>query len=581
VARPPPDKSVGDKVDESLEESLIVLSTLPAIWNTYDSGQISDGIAVALVSMLSADFVHVVLPGWREAPGVEATRTGIGLAAGAVGAIRIALQNQPLRRSTGQTAEQTAEIANPWGEGTMRLSYAPIGLGGEAVLVAGSHRADFPTQAQRLLLGIGANEAAIALQRWQAEADKRRYLALIERSSDFIGVAGLDGVPQYVNPAGLRLVGLASIEVARRMHILNFVFPDDRARMRDEVWPIVMREGRWIGEINLRHLELGTEVPLLVDWFRVDDPRTGQPMNIATVSRDLRLQKRAEAAMRRLNETLEHRVAERTVELAHANLKLKAEIGERERSDLRVHDLLLELFHAARLSEAGQMTAALAHELNQPLTAATNSVNAARRLLAKDHRQTLVTVREIMEEAAADTMRAGEIVRRLRDFVIRRAVEMKEESVKSIVEEACAFVLIGAKASGVRVNLRFDPNASQVLADRIQIQQVLVNLLRNSIEAMADSKRRELRVTTALVNAETVEIAVADTGTGLAKGVAERLFEPFVSTKHDGMGLGLSICRSIVEGHGGRLRGEPNPHGGTIFRFTLATTSRTGGADAS
>jgi C4-dicarboxylate-specific signal transduction histidine kinase len=303
-------------------------------------------------------------------------------------------------------------------------------------------------------------------------------------------------------------------------------------------------------------------------------------MNIATVSRDLRLQKRAEAELRRLNETLEHRVAERTVELADANLKLKAEIAEREHSDLRLHDLRLELFHAARLSEAGQMTAALAHELNQPLTAATNSVNAARRLLAKGDQQTIGTVREIMEEAAADTMRAGHIVRRLRDFVIRREAEMKEESVKSIVKEACAFALIGAKASRVRVNLRFDPNASQVLADRVQIQQVLVNLLRNSIEAMADSKRREIAVATALINAETVEIAVADTGTGLAKGVAEHLFEPFVSTKHNGMGLGLSICRSIVEAHGGQLRGGPNPHGGAIFRFTLATASRTGGADA-
>jgi signal transduction histidine kinase len=97
---------------------------------------------------------------------------------------------------------------------------------------------------------------------------------------------------------------------------------------------------------------------------------------------------------------------------------------------------------------------------------------------------------------------------------------------------------------------------------------------------MADSKRREIAVATALINAETIEIAVADTGTGLAKNVAERLFEPFVSTKHNGMGLGLSICRSIVEAHGGRLRGEPNPHGGAVFRFTLATTSRTGGADA-
>jgi PAS domain S-box-containing protein len=559
---------------------LVALSTLPAIWSTYDSGQICDSIAAALVSMLRADFVHIALPDQREKRSVEVTRTGMGIAAGSLDAIRTALRSERLGRSAELVSEDTTEIANPCGEGRMRLAYAPIGFGGKALLVAGSSRPEFPTQAQRLMLGIGANEATIALQRWRAEASERSYLALVERSSDFIGVASLDGIPQYLNPAGLRLLGFAGMEEVRRLHVLDFLFADERARARDELWPMVMEEGRWIGEIGFRHFRLGVRIPFLVDWFRIDDPRTGRPMNVATVSRDLRAQKRAEADLRHLNEKLEHRVGERTVELAHANLQLKTEIAERERSDVRLHDLRLELFHAARLSEAGQMTAALAHELNQPLTAATNSVNAARRLLAQGNSQTNGMVREIMEEAAADTLRAGQIIRRLRDFVVRREVEMKEESVRSIVNDACAFTLADAKMSGVRVGLRFDPKASQVLADRVQVQQVLVNLLRNSTEAMADVKRRELRVTTTLIDAETIEIAVADTGPGLAKGVADRLFEPFLSTKPNGMGLGLSICRSIVEAHGGRLRGDPNPGGGAIFRFTLPAISRTGEADA-
>jgi PAS domain S-box-containing protein len=559
---------------------LVALSTLPAIWNTYDSSQISDSIAAALVSMLRADFVHIALPDQPEKGSVEVTRTGMRIAAGSLDAIRAALHSERLGRSAELASDYTAEIANPCGEGRMRLAYAPIGFGGEAILVAGSSRPEFPTQAQRLVLGIGANEATIALQRWRAEACERSYLALVERSADFIGVASLDGIPKYLNPAGLRILGFSGMEDVRGLHVLDFLFADERARARDELWPIVMEEGRWIGEIAFRHFQLGVRIPFLVDWFRIDDPHTGCPMNVATVSRDLRAQKRAEADLRHLNEKLEHRVAERTVELAHANLQLKTEMAERERSDIRLHDLRLELFHAARLSEAGQMTAALAHELNQPLTAATNSVNAARRLLAQGNSRTNGMVREIMEEAAADTLRAGQIIRRLRDFVVRREVEMKEESVRSIVNDACAFTLADAKTSGVRVGLRFDPKASQVLADRVQVQQVLVNLLRNSTEAMADVKRRELRVTTTLINAETIEIAVADTGTGLAKGVADRLFEPFVSTKRNGMGLGLSICRSIVEAHGGRLRGDPNPGGGAIFRFTLPAISRTGEADA-
>jgi C4-dicarboxylate-specific signal transduction histidine kinase len=236
----------------------------------------------------------------------------------------------------------------------------------------------------------------------------------------------------------------------------------------------------------------------------------------------------------------------------------------------------LELFHAARLSAAGQMAATLAHELNQPLTATANSVNAARRLLTKNGREKIGTAREIMDEAAEQALRAGQIVRRLRDFVTRGETEMQSEDVRTMIEEASGFALTGLGALGVQVHLGFDPNAPKAFANRIQVQQILVNLMRNALEAMAKSKLRELQVTTALLDEETVEIAVTDTGPGIAKDVAEHLFEPFVSTKREGMGLGLSICRSIVEAHGGKLRSEPNPGGGTIFRFTLATATMNG-----
>jgi two-component system sensor kinase FixL len=175
-----------------------------------------------------------------------------------------------------------------------------------------------------------------------------------------------------------------------------------------------------------------------------------------------------------------------------------------------------------------------------------------------------------MDEAAGEVLRAGQIIRRLRDFVRRGETERRMENVVTMVEEASNLALIGASASGVEVRFSFDPRAMRVLADRIQIEQVLVNLMRNAIEAMAESTRREFVVTAALGDAETVEIAVADSGPGLAEEMARHLFEPFASTKPNGMGLGLSICRSIIESHGGRLRSEPNPGGGMIFRFTLA-----------
>ena len=222
------------------------------------------------------------------------------------------------------------------------------------------------------------------------------------------------------------------------------------------------------------------------------------------------------------------------------------------------------------------MAAALAHELNQPLAAAVNFVRAAQRQLATGSRDKVVTSSRIMDQAAGEVLRAGQIMRRLRDFVRRGETERRIESIVPMVEEASTLTSITAGASGVRVHLSFDPNAARVFADRIQIQQVLVNLMLNAIDAMADSSRRELEVKTALLDDETTAFSVTDSGTGLVAEIADHLFEPFVSTKPNGMGLGLSICRSIVEAHGGRLRTEPNEGGGTIFCFTLPASPTTG-----
>jgi PAS domain S-box-containing protein len=545
---------------------LVVLSTLPAIWTGYGPQQIADSVAIALVSMLNADFVYVALPEQQDRSFIEVVHPGKGIAPGSLGAFRAAL-----RRSLTRRSEQTTNIANPVGDGKMRVASAPIGVGGNAVLIAGSGRQpDFPTEVQRLLLSIAANDATVALERWHAEADERRFVSLIERSSDFIGFASLDGRPQYLNPAGLAVVGLSQID--RDAHVIDFIAHEDRSRARDECWPAVIRTGRWAGELRFQHFPTGNTVPFLVDWFRIDNPRTHQPMNIATVSRDLTARKRAEADLRDLNETLEHRVAARTVELGLANEKLVREIIERQRADARSLQLQRELSYAGRLSMAGQMAAALAHEINQPLTAITNSVNAARRLLSNGGRDRMDTVREIMDEAAEQSLRVGQIIRRLRDFVTRGETEKRAESVTSLIEEANSLAQIGSGIPGVQVDFDFDPNVSTVFANRIQIQQVLVNLIRNAFEAMADVERRALRLNTRMLTSDMIEIAVADSGPGISDEAAMHLFEPFISTKRDGMGLGLSICRSIIEAHGGELHGEPNPAGGTIFRFTLPTT---------
>jgi PAS domain S-box-containing protein len=551
---------------------LVALSTLPALWRSYDPEQIADSIAAALVSMLDADFVYVALPGRHDEPETEVTRTGARARAFSADHIRASLRDVRRRRSY----DHPAVIADPSGDGTVQLAFAPIGFGGHAMLAAGSTAPSFPTPAHRLMLGIGANTATIALQRWQAEADERRLVTLVERSSDFISVTTLDGRPQYINAAGLKLVGLNGIEEASELRIVDFVAPGDRARVRDSIWDIVIKEGRWNGELTLRNLQTGESVPALVDWFRIDDPRSGMPINLGTVTRDLRARKQAEDELRRLNESLERRVAAGTSELRATNTLLMKQIVEREGAVTRQKELQLELFHAARLSALGQMVGALAHELNQPLTAVTNSVNAARRRISYVGNTSSGAISGLLREISEHALRAGQILRRIRTFVTRDETEMRIEDVVRLVEEASALAMVGGDSPRVALRLDLDPNGMHVFADRIQIEQVLFNLIRNAVEAISEPAYSELVVRTSLLDTKTLEISVADRGPGIAKEIVQHLFEPFHSTKRDGMGLGLSICRSIVEAHGGQLHCDANPGGGTIFRFTLSAAAADG-----
>jgi two-component system, LuxR family, sensor kinase FixL len=245
------------------------------------------------------------------------------------------------------------------------------------------------------------------------------------------------------------------------------------------------------------------------------------------------------------------------------------DLTERQQTEARLQELQSELVHISRLTAMGEMASTLAHELNQPLSAIANYLKGSKRLLESSADERSTMVRDAMEKAGEQALRAGQIIRRLRDFVARGESERRVESAKKLVEEASALALVGAKDQGVRVRFVFDPTVDLVLADKVQIQQVLLNLIRNAIEAMEASAKRELIVTTGAADAGMVTIGVSDTGTGIDSEMASQLFQPFVTTKRHGMGVGLSISRTIIEAHGGRIWAEGNPDGGTIFRFTL------------
>ncbi|RAI35706.1 hypothetical protein CH340_05280 [Rhodoplanes serenus] len=254
----------------------------------------------------------------------------------------------------------------------------------------------------------------------------------------------------------------------------------------------------------------------------------------------------------------------------HAFDAAAAELTAHERA---VATLQSELWHVSRLSEMGQMAAALAHELNQPLTALAVYVGGCKRLMKADpfddaRREQM---RNLLKAISDQALRAGEIIKQLRSFVQKGEGERRVESAGKVMREAARLAMTAAKHKDVTFRCNVDDTAS-ILVNKVQIQQVVFNLIRNAIEAMETSPRREIDVTVVVGDGQ-VETSIADTGCGLAPEIAARLFMPFASTKTHGMGIGLSVCRDIIEAHRGRIWADSIPEGGTVFRFTLPVVS--------
>jgi len=244
------------------------------------------------------------------------------------------------------------------------------------------------------------------------------------------------------------------------------------------------------------------------------------------------------------------------------------DITDQRAAETELHDLQTELAHASRLSAMGQMAAAIVHELNQPLTAIGNYMGAAKRLLERNDDHSRATLRGALDRAGEQAVRGGHIIDRLRGFAAQHESAPRPELVSPLVREAVELLLVGTRTEGVRIKLPGELPDIAVLVDKIQVQQVLLNLLRNAVEAVATVTRKEVAIALA-VHDDFVQISVVDSGPGLAEEVKARLFQPFVSTKKTGMGIGLSICHKIIMAHNGRLWAEPNPSGGTIFHLTL------------
>ena len=247
-----------------------------------------------------------------------------------------------------------------------------------------------------------------------------------------------------------------------------------------------------------------------------------------------------------------------------------SDASARKRAELEAEAHRAEAAHAARGATLGELAAGLAHELNQPLAAILTNVQASQRLLASEPLR-LELLRDIMSDIAADDVRAAEIIRRMRALLKKGQRDVQPLDLSQLAGDVLRLVASDAILRRVRIHSRLEPDLPGIVGDRVQLQQVILNLVVNGLESMSEIAPglRHLTIRTAQPDTDTVEVTVQDTGPGISAEILDRIYEPFFSTKTDGLGMGLSICRSIAEAHGGRLEASNNPAGGATFVFAL------------
>jgi PAS domain S-box-containing protein len=368
-------------------------------------------------------------------------------------------------------------------------------------------------------------------ERKLAEDELRKLASLVENSPDFIGLSSVDGKVLFVNPAGQALVGLEGDEQARDTTIADYVVKEDVEKLIQQALPVVMRDGHWDGEIRFRHFKTGKAISMHQHIFFSKEPGSGRPLALATISRDITERKIAEEALRTTQ---------------------------------------ADLAHVSRVTTMGELTASIAHEINQPLSAIVNNANACRRLLALSPPD-IDEVRQAVTDIADLGTRAGEVISRIRTFM-KKAIPTKTElDLNQVIVDVLTLIPGEKVAHDISVVTELNSNLPPVLGDRIQLQQVMLNLIMNGIEAMVPitDRPRVLQIRSQVQESGHVLVTVKDSGAGLDAKAMSHIFDTFFTTKPSGMGIGLAISRSIVEAHGGRLWPVQNGSEGAVFNFTL------------
>jgi PAS domain S-box-containing protein len=562
---------------------LVSALALPAMWSGGEPSQIVHTLLDALLRMLQLDLVYVRL----KETGGQAPIEMVRFAQSQKHIVPPHEIGDVLKQWLGTAPQEWPPlIRNPLED--RDISIVPLGLGlqGElGVLVAGSERGDFPRQTEELILSVAANQASIGLhearlrseqKRVASELDRRvaqrttelaaaneelrkeiadrkhaeedlrsseeKHRVIVEAANDAVVTMDERGAILLANPATRRIFGYDPIEIVGKP--MTMLMPEMMRKLHENGFKRYLATGKrhlnWQGVEVTAQRKDGQEFPVEVSFGELTSD--GHKLFTGFI-RDISERKQAEDRLR---------ASERNLQMTQA-----------------------ELARVSRLTTMGELAASIAHEVNQPLTAVINNGSACLRLLANNNLEPEV-LRRALEGIIADGTRASTVLARIRAFIKKEPAEKSELDINEVIQEV--LVLAGRELyeNQVLPDHQLKTDLPSVLADRVQLQQVLLNLIMNGIEAMAavTDRPRLLGVQSRIDESGDVLVAVSDSGTGFGLEL-DRVFNPFFTTKANGMGMGLSISRSLVESHGGRLWAAPNSPHGAVFSFTLPATGGT------
>ncbi len=395
-----------------------------------------------------------------------------------------------------------------------------------------------------------ASQAAISLQNarlysdlevaqvnLQASLDRMQMLAsVVENSSDFIGYKPENGVGGYINAGGRRMVGVDPDADVSEFQISDLRPAEEDRRYLEEIRPALERDGRWAGERYLRHFKTNASIPVLQNLFYILDSQTGERIGIASICKDISEQRRATEALR----------------------KAQADLAE-----------------AAQRMTMGEFAATIAHELNQPLMAIVTSAETSLLRLQKDPPE-LDAARRAAERVVRNGHRASDVIKSIRALLQKSSTEAEEFDVNSAVRDVVELTRSRLLREGVAVELEIPNGETCFVGNRVQLQQVVINLILNAVEAMSGiaDRKRQIWIGVRQRQGRDITISVEDSGTGVDPTTLDRIFDAFFTTKAEGMGMGLAICRTIVEMHGGRLWAAPRQPEGSVFQLDLPVSER-------